>query len=262
MISKYLFILCPPYSGSTILYNILKTSPQISSLPDEAQHLPELQKYYGPRRWFRDPPIDWMDVKTQLHKYWDNSKPVLLEKSPPHLLHAFDLQQYFQPAYFIVLMRDPYANCDGFRRRMGITIERSAEFWQYCAKNQVNNLTALDNVIYAKYEDMVNYPLKLKEDILNFIREIGDITFNIRFTVHSIEGNKERNLYDYNKKNLLNLSNKDILKINSVLSTESELVTFFKYKIIYPTLSHAMGYWSNRLKNGVSRRVKKALSAK
>ena len=32
MTKKYLFILCPPFCGSTLLYKILHTSPNISTL--------------------------------------------------------------------------------------------------------------------------------------------------------------------------------------------------------------------------------------
>ena len=41
---KFLFVLCPPYSGSTVLWRILGTSPQVSMLPKEGQFVDEVRE--------------------------------------------------------------------------------------------------------------------------------------------------------------------------------------------------------------------------
>ena len=43
MNNVYLFVLSPPYSGSTLLSELLKTSENISSLPQEGQFLEGVQ---------------------------------------------------------------------------------------------------------------------------------------------------------------------------------------------------------------------------
>jgi hypothetical protein len=37
--NKYLFVLSPPYSGSTVLWGLLATSPETSTHPSEGQML-------------------------------------------------------------------------------------------------------------------------------------------------------------------------------------------------------------------------------
>jgi hypothetical protein len=39
----HLFVLCPPYSGSTVLWKLLATSPNVSALPVEGQFLESTQ---------------------------------------------------------------------------------------------------------------------------------------------------------------------------------------------------------------------------
>ena len=36
---RFLFVLSPPYSGSTVLWKLLKSSPAISALPKEGQFM-------------------------------------------------------------------------------------------------------------------------------------------------------------------------------------------------------------------------------
>jgi hypothetical protein len=40
-------------------------------------------------------------------RYWDVSKPYLLEKSPPNLIRTRFLQAMFPSSYFVVLLRHP-----------------------------------------------------------------------------------------------------------------------------------------------------------
>ncbi|MGB1141093.1 MAG: hypothetical protein ACPG1A_09355, partial [Halioglobus sp.] len=55
----YLFVLCPPYSGSTILWKLLATSSQVSSLPSEGQFLPELEPIMRDKPWVKEHRLPW-----------------------------------------------------------------------------------------------------------------------------------------------------------------------------------------------------------
>ena len=122
MKNKYLFILCPPYSGSTLLNELISTSNNVSSNNNqgtrEGQKLPSVKKimFDHDDRWNIGLKYDWEFIKKEWLKHWDISKPILLEKSPPNLIRAFDIQSCFQPCYFICMIRNPYAFCEGFIR--------------------------------------------------------------------------------------------------------------------------------------------------
>ena len=52
----YLFILCPPYSGSTLLWRLVATSSNVSVLPAEGQFLPEVKDEMRAAAW--EPDVD------------------------------------------------------------------------------------------------------------------------------------------------------------------------------------------------------------
>ena len=51
-----------------------------------------------------------LKLYAEWRRYWDVSKPILIEKSPRHMLMTRLLQYYFTPerSYFVVVMRHPY----------------------------------------------------------------------------------------------------------------------------------------------------------
>ena len=148
---SYLFVLSPPYCGSTVLWRLLATSPRVSAHPTEGQYLDEVKHiiWEGPTPWNPQKVIPWTEVKMDWERVWDMTKPILLEKSSPHIVWALDIEKVFDPAYFIVMMRNPYAFCEGRRRRHpGSHIKASAEFWAWCANYQIRNIQLLQRVMY------------------------------------------------------------------------------------------------------------------
>jgi len=114
--NKFLFILSPPYCGSTLLHQIISTSPNVSIYSKygtrEGQQLPIVKDIMvRETRWEIDVTYDWLAVKKEWMKYWDVTLPVLLEKSPPSIIRAKSLESFFSPSYFIILYRNPYAHC-------------------------------------------------------------------------------------------------------------------------------------------------------
>ena len=66
---SYLFVLCPPYSGSTLLWKLLSTSQNVSSLPDEGQFLPELEGIMRDKPWDGSRPLPWPKIKAVGESY-------------------------------------------------------------------------------------------------------------------------------------------------------------------------------------------------
>src|SRR5262245_60432659 len=115
--SSYLFVLCPPYSGSTLLWKLLSISPNVSSVPDDVQFLLELEHLMRDKPWDARHALPWAEIKRVWESYWDNTKPVLLEKSPPNIIRTKDILANFQPVKFVVMVRNPYAQSEGLMRR-------------------------------------------------------------------------------------------------------------------------------------------------
>ena len=104
--NKYLFILSPPFCGSTLLNHIISSSTNVSSNNNfnsrEGQQLPEVKSmmFDNKSRWHPDTTFDWDFIKPVWEKYWDVTKPVLLEKSPCSIVRADTLANVFQPVSY------------------------------------------------------------------------------------------------------------------------------------------------------------------
>jgi len=85
--NKYLFILSPPYCGSTLLNELISISSFVSvnnpTGTREGQTLPTVKKimFDDNTRWEELVDFDWDFIKNEWRKYWDTTKPIFLEKS-------------------------------------------------------------------------------------------------------------------------------------------------------------------------------------
>ena len=109
---RYAFILCPPYCGSTLMSQILASSKNVSiNNPEgtcEGQTPPQVREHlFVENRWDENLQIDWPLVKRVWETHWDTKKPVLLEKSPPNILRAKQIEAHFEPAFFFAMWRNP-----------------------------------------------------------------------------------------------------------------------------------------------------------
>lgn len=192
----YLFILCPPFSGSTILYKILNTSPNISTFlqkivkvflneklmdiyihKGEGQFLyelygdPEKKELYSLNRHKPDYTIPIEDMDKVWKQHWDSTKPVLCDKSPPFVHFAEQIESYYgkDNVKFIVMVRNPYA----------CRWNKNVPNWNVFAERQRENLKILKNTLLVRYEDLVTEPNIVKTKLLNFVPELKDINMNI-----------------------------------------------------------------------------------
>ena len=235
--NKYLFILSPPFCGSTLLTEILSTSKNVSCNNNiglkEGQHLPETHKLlFTDNRWDINKEIDWFKVKHIWHKYWDRSKEILVEKSPPNICRAEKIDKVFENSVYICLTRNPYAQIQSNIRRYNTdTIDATKKYISYL-KYQKHNLKKLEKTILITYEELTNSPLKTKEKISNFLPQLNDIKVDIKFNAHNVLEKNEMKITNLNKESIASLSKNQIDSINTVLKKEKDLISFFNYSIL------------------------------
>jgi len=192
--------------------------------------------------WNPNNKYSWSEVENVWNDSWDKSKPILLEKSPPNLLRAFEIEQHFSPSYFIVMMRDPYANCEGICRRhkdQKLSYTEAAESWVMRAQYQIKNIQGLENVISLTYEDMAEDAANVRNKILNFMPELQDLDFDSPVKAKSIVGGEKNKIVNYNSIKTNSLSTKDLNEINSVLENYPDVMEFFGYNYLYPNMQHS-----------------------
>jgi hypothetical protein len=242
MTRKFLFVLSPPYSGSTVLQQLLGTSPATSSHPTEGQVIPGVQELVWDNRWNEDYQYPWATIREKWEQVWDMAKPILVEKSPPHIIRAFEIEKIFCPAYFIALIRDPYAFCEGARVRESWDIRTCAEFWVRCANSQRQNIQGLKHIIHFKYEEFADHPSRVKSRILSFLPELQDIDTQRAFDTRSVRGRGLQHIENFNRDKINRLSTNDINSINAVLSEHEELMSYYRYHYLHPSAAQTLRY--------------------
>jgi len=233
--NRFLFVLCPPFSGSTVLTRILMSSPNVSVnnhlSNNEGQFLPELSDIMRKSIWNVDAKYPWPTIKKVWQLYWDKTKPILLEKSPPNLIRALEIEEHFENAFFLISIRNPYAFCEGVIRRKVHDPITAAKFWLKCAVKQRQNHSELSQSFLITYEDLVDHPSDTCKKIIARLPDLSSLDYQSIFKVHNVE-NRDCYLQNFNTTKIKNLSPSQIQSINSVLAGEENLLNYFGYKLI------------------------------
>ncbi len=223
MKQKYIFILCPPFQGSTIIVNLLDSSKAVSTMLSQNTWAGESQwlikkhgdKMYESNRWDPEYNINMGIFKNILDTYLDKNKLMFVEKSPPNICRAKKFQDYFSTfgeVYFIISIRSPYST------------KSSAEDWVKYARYQKKNIETLNNTIVTSYEDIcLNLDIfisKIKEKI----PELNDIHNRDNIHFKNERGNKIHSEY-INR--ILDKETKNI-----VLKNHLDLLQYFGYTLI------------------------------
>jgi hypothetical protein len=235
--NQYLFILSPPFCGSTLLTEIISTSKNVSCNNNiglrEGQHLPNAHDLlFTKNRWDPNKEIDWNRIKKIWSKYWDRSKPILLEKSPPNICRANNIDKVFSNSKYICLIRDPYAQIQSNIRRYNTDIKVAAEKYISYLKFQKKNIENLEDTLVISYEELADNPSNAKEKISAFLPLLEDININLKFNAHNMHQKKQMGITNLNQESILALSKDQINSINTILNKEQELIKFFNYNIL------------------------------
>ncbi|HET8600724.1 MAG TPA: sulfotransferase [Segeticoccus sp.] len=176
-------------SGTTPLAAALAKHPLISGLRDtgvphdEGQHLqpvyPKAKVYAGSGHFAFAPaahltessPLVSAENAQRLVSawapYWDLSKPILVEKSPPNLIMGRFLQELFPDAVLVVVVRHPVvvALCNKKWRRLASrnirrysTLTQLVEHWVHAHRILLEDASHLRNLVVVRYEDLVDCP--------------------------------------------------------------------------------------------------------
>lgn len=257
MEAKNIFILCMNNSGSTLLQKILATSNVVLQFPEKngiptsseghnvaANYMPHPREYGVLGIWTERPEIfqnsslyNWPKIKESWTEEWKRSGSLdgklLLEKSSPNSIRISLIEENFPESYFISMMRNPYAVCEGIRRRQGYTLGRATNHWGKVARYHMQALEGMKNIIHISYEDLCQNQDQVCEKINYFIPGINLQKFDKKFSGHhSVLGSQPLEVTNLNNLQIKNLSKSDISSINSVLKNYAKEIKYFNYKLI------------------------------
>jgi hypothetical protein len=231
MSSVYLFVLCPPYSGSTVLWRLISTSKMVSTLPNEGQFLPELQGVMRHDAWNADRRLPWDEIRDVWRSHWDLTKPVLVEKSPPNLTQVDAIRRHFVPSAFVLMVRNPYAHAEGLMRRNGWTAAASADFSIRRLRDQMENVRRLPDAPRFTYEDLVRDPAAIAEKIEAALPQLGKLSPDAEFTTYANDTLESRPIMDFNEVKMNRLGDQDRAVISARLRQDVEVMEFWGYRL-------------------------------
>ena len=186
-------------SGTSLLFRCLRDHPHISGFSktgvpeDEGQHLqsviPTARHFGGPGRFGFDPAA-YLDEQSPLARpasadkmmaewapYWDLSRPILIEKTPPTLIRTRFFQALFPEAKFVVVLRHPLAvayatyKWKGWtvRKRDGLSLGRLIEHWLITHERFAADVGHLQQVKVILYEHLVAQPDDIFAQLYEFL---------------------------------------------------------------------------------------------
>ena len=191
MKKQHIFIGGLHRSGTSLIHEILKGHPAISGFSntgvpkDEGQHLQSLfpsAKMLGGPGHFGFNPDTHMDenhslatkknankLSVEWEKYWDLSKNILIEKSPPNLLRTRFLQYLFPECAFIVIIRHPIAVGIATQQRWrNSNISNLLNHSLVCYERFFNDIPFLNKLYIVRYEELVLNPVEEIEKLLSW----------------------------------------------------------------------------------------------
>jgi hypothetical protein len=193
MTHRFVFVGGLHRSGTTIVTNCIAEHPQISGFKDtgeredEGQFLqsvyPTAGTYGGPGRFGFAPEAHITEGSAlvteanaqrmfeEWSRYWDTTKPVLLEKSPPNLIRNRFLQAMFPESWFVVVTRHPVAvsYATWTRRPRKTRLDSLFEHWVVCHERFEGDLPHLKRVLVVPYELFVGDPESWLRRIYGFL---------------------------------------------------------------------------------------------
>ena len=239
-------------SGTTLLASLLGAHPEISALHTEGQFLTDqFQADYElglGRMWhlredrFRLTESDAGPDADRIKKEWgvrlDRSRPVLLEKSPPNTPRTRWLQEHFENAHFVSIVRNGYAVAEGIVRKGephhragGWTIEEAAHQWRRSIEVVREDAPHLHRLHWMRYEDLASAPVQTLTAITEFLGVGPYLEEYLPGTVEVHE--REQAVVDLNAESIRRLTPKYIETINRVAS---DCLTAFDYPILDPSV--------------------------
>ena len=224
MKKTYIFILCPPFQGSTLLVNLLDSSKITSTFSKVAPNTGESQwllpvhgdNHYMNNRWNPTYDLNMNRIQFLFKRYLDDTKQIYVDKSPPMICRAIEYQEYFKKlgnVLFIISIRSPYSTND------------EANKWVQYASYQKKNIEILENTIITNYEEICSNLDHLIKKIQNKLPELEDIS-----NIYNKNLTGERGTMIHDKK-LTRIIDKE--KKNNILKNNLELLHYFGYKLIH-----------------------------
>jgi hypothetical protein len=238
---RWLFVLGCYNSGTTLLQDLIGLHPEVSTLPREGVRFTRLlarpEDYGWTRMWaqcvdkIQLPPIREPERAERIILEWSpfyrTGARVFLEKSVSNIPRMEWLDRNFPNAYFVGIIRHPYAVSEGIRRKARprlqpariygerYPIELTARQWLVANELLHSNAQKVERFHMLRYEDLVADPVI---ELGRIFRYIGVRETELSFSKGVLTiGGRLREIRNMNGESIVRLSQEDVTKINEAI---------------------------------------------
>lgn len=240
----FLFIITPPYSGSTALAEFLNTSNRTTFLQQRAEGQWLVPGMCADDRWEKNKVINYKSVKSiWLNKYQSIAKleeniDVVIEKSPPNMMRIAELSSQFRSFSFIANNRNPYANCASILYRHydadKISSENRIEILSNLAINWLKRSNIIDNLIEKLHIPLITYEsfCKKPSSVVSVLQTPMGVTDTINVDpIVSVKDYPPQKIINQNDRQINKLSDIEIKHLSGIFSEYQNLLDRFKYSV-------------------------------
>ena len=236
----FVFILTPPYTGSTAIANYLATSPNIGLLRKNGEGQSLVPGIH--RNWDADARIDEESIRsTWLNRYQEiNSNgriEIIVEKSPPNMVRIEALRSLFRKTTCLVNNRDPVAFCSStfFRNTPNLSHMKKADRLNALHKtalvwvrrsNTLKEYLSAQRVMACSYEQFCDSPQSLQT---LFEKATGKAIKPDENPVLKIKDYQSSGIEHKNKEQVQRLNKIEIETVVNTLDPYSALTSLFGY---------------------------------
>ena len=243
----FIFLLTPPYSGSTAVAKIFLTSDKVTSLTNRAEGQWLIKGLSDENRWDPNKNINNESIKSIWLREYEikkNDYPNLnyiIEKSPPNITRIQKLIKIFPNHTLITNNRNPYAFCASFINKIDEyqdmdnlskknELEKIISRWLMVSEKiiKLNNLNL--EVININYEMFSDNPKKTFELIKNK-NKLSKLNFDIEAEI-KVKNYPSQKIKNFNAEQISILQSREIQVINNILNNHKELMNYFQYDFI------------------------------
>ena len=240
----FLFIVTPPYSGSTALAELINTSHKTMILQDRGEGQWLVPGLCEQDRWDPKKNVNYDSVKAvwlsryQMVNRLTQHVDVVIEKSPPHMVRLDRIVAMFRDYSLLANNRNPYANCSsilyrnykaleiGHKERLAILgtlaadwLERSIIIRAMIEKFDIPLLT---------YEQFCDNPASVL-NVLRLPQGVAD-SINLQAKV-KVKDYEPQTISNLNSKQIEKLTSEEINSIEGLLKPNKSLLKFFGYEV-------------------------------
>ena len=260
----YLFLSIPNFCGSTLIHNILATSPNVANLeawfrkrnPDAIEGLVEGGyrsagfPYMGPHsiesnmeHFFKNVDLyDWNLVHEEWEPGWQESNPnakIKLQKSPLDVLRLQIMTEHFKDVKWIIMCRNPYAHIESIIRKAPYNLDPEVQLDQIvfhamrCLEVNIQNHQYLLGTSYTTtYEDFCAVPEKHADNLIRWLPELESLDVSGEFMVKGKTGTIE---------------NDNDIKIKALQDQPELLNRINRFITEYPNYKYILHFWGYNL---------------